>query len=105
MRLNKTIRETAEALADVQATKYKLTAKLKALNDREHDLIASLQSAFSLTKEEKVFTNGDHDLLVQYNEFDRTILDQEQATAILKKLGKKVPMKISHIVTLKVKRV
>lgn len=90
-----------ETLAEVQAQQRRLRAKLAALDERERSLKAFLMPFYETGKTEvRTLSN---ELTVSYTVNERVILNQEQAKAMLIKLGKKVPTTTVDIVTFSVK--
>lgn len=91
-----------ERLAEIQDKQSKLRAQLTALDAEEQGLKAFLMPFYNEGKTEVSVLDGT--LLVNFSSTDREYLNQRKVTALLAKLGKKVPTFTTQVVSFKVVR-
>ena len=95
-------KRAAAKLSETQARIASLKAQLAAEQKVEATLIEELlPNVADADADDLTFANKEFQF-VKYNAFDREILDQDKVRTLLEKLGKKVPVKTSHITTLRV---
>lgn len=89
------VEQQAQHLLDLERRRERLAQQLKTIEEEQRQAVEALSNKYPggfLFADKKGYAQS-----LEFTGYDRRILDQAAARALLERLGKKVPMVTSHV--------